>query len=584
MQELAQAGATNTGRRSICCPFHEDKHPSAEIKQAPSGFWYFYCHVCDISDDVWALRARVSGRDVGEVLKEAAPELQTRPKQKLEKKSQTFESFQDLLDAYKQRNPKNIVQEVNAYTDPATGIAKLYTLRILVFGEAKKTFRQVSNNGKGWQWSGLEGKQPLFNRGRIASCEKVVIVEGEKCVREITKSGIGDVAATTSPGGAVAASKADWSPLAGKKCYIWRDNDEPGKQYESDVQSELMKLDPPALVYRVRVDEMELEPKQDVADYLGDASLTNADKVFALNNVLMDAEPVNATSVLGHKIEKIIAGEFRALPFPRKPQTSDCTKAILPGTLTTICGEPGAGKSFLVLEDFWRWSLEHNERVKLLMLEDDSAFHQHRVLAQMSGRSDILDPDYIATHADEVRNIFEKFNGPLEYFARHIETADAQMTLTEIAKWVINHAENGVRVIGVDPITAAKASDKPWIDDQKFLFEVKPVLERTGASLILTTHPRIGTAGKPSLSGMAGGASYPRFSQCVLWIKNLDKSEESRVWDGTVTRPMKHKQILQIRKARNGKGQGEHIAMNLSFASLCFNELGAIQEPDNEGN
>jgi len=154
--------------------------------------------------------------------------------------------------------------------------------------------------------------------------------------------------------------------------------------------------------------------------------------------------------------------------------------------------------------------------------------------------------------------------------------------MDDSAAWIGNHAENGIRIIGVDPITAAKASDKPWIDDQRFLFTVKPALERTGASLILTTHPRIGQAGKPSLSGMAGGASYPRFSQCVLWLKNLEKAQETRVYDGYLNKTVKHKQILQIRKARNGKGQGTYMAINLNFQNLCFDEYGSIIDGEKE--
>lgn len=570
-----QAGASNTNRRTVRCPFHEDKHPSGEIKQAASGYWYFYCYVCDISDDVWALKARVSGMDVSDVLKDANPFV-PRPL-KAAKPKESFATIEDLVAAFRNRNPHDTIEETNAYTDPATGLADFYTLRIVPYGDPKKTFRQVSKDERGWQWSGLTGRLPLFNRGRIAVCDRVLIVEGEKCVRAVTRIGMSNLAATTSPGGAIAGSKADWSPLAGKKCYIWRDNDDPGKQYEADVVEALMRLEPAAQVYRIQIEELGLDAKGDVANYLDDEAMTNAEKVASLELVLHDAEPLNVTSALEQRFVKIMSGEFRAIAFPQKTQTSNYSKAVMPGCLTTICGEPGSGKSFLILEDFWRWSVQKGESVRLLMLEDDSAFHQQRTLAQMSGHADILDPDFVLYNQEFVKQTFDHYREPLERFARQLETSDAQMGLMDIAAWVVAHAEAGVRIIGVDPITAAKASDKPWIDDQKFLFEVKPALERTGASLILTTHPRIGQAGKPSLSGMAGGASYPRFSQCVFWLRNLETAQESRVHDGYMRKTVKHKQILQIRKARNGKGQGRNIAINLNFQNLCFDELGAIE-------
>ncbi len=289
--------------------------------------------------------------------------------------------------------------------------------------------------------------------------------------------------------------------------------------------------------------------------------------------ILHDAEPMHATSALAERFDQIAAGGFRSIDFTQKPILSKMSKAIMPGTVTTICGDPGAGKSFFVLEDAWRWTLA-GERVKLLMLEDDDAFHQGRALAQMSGYADLTDADFVLRNPGIARGQLANFRHDLEAFSRNLETVRSeQRTLDQISDWVQMHAQNGVRIIIVDPITAAKVSDKPWTDDQRFLFRVKNILEKTGASLILTTHPRIGLAGKPSLSGMAGGASYPRFSQCVLWLRNHDAEKESQIAFGPL---VKHRQTIEIRKARNGRGQGSNIAINLNFQNLCFDELGTI--------
>lgn len=579
-QELLRAGAENTGRSSLRCPFHDDANPSASIKQASSGFWYFHCFVCGISDDVWALRARISGKDVGDILKETNQQISERLKERpISRPKDSYATIDDLIAAYRRRNPNNIIEEVNPYTDPETKEADFGTIRYLEPGAAKKKFLQISKTPEGWRYMAPKGKLPLFNRSRIKTVDKVLVVEGEKCVRFVTMLGVPGIAATTAPGGSLAAGKADWRPLAGKTCYIWRDNDDNGKRYENDVISILQKLEPPCTIYRVRVEELGLDPKGDVVNYLSDESITNAEKVGSFQLVLADAEQLNVTSALADKFSKITSGQFRHIPFPQLPRTSENSKAIMPGCIVSICGDPGSGKSFFVIENGWRWIIQKGERVKLLMLEDDPALHQSRALAQMSGRPEVLDSDYIQENAAEVQTIFAQYREHLETFARHVETADSQMTLTDIARWVIAHAENGVRIIIVDPITAAKASEKPWIDDQAFLFAVKPVLERTGSSLILTTHPRMGQAGKPSLSGMAGGAAYPRFSQCVIWLKSLDAEQESKVWDGYMSPTVKHKQILQIRKARNGEGQGKHIAVNLNYQNLCFDELGIIEKP-----
>lgn len=568
-QVLRQAGATVTDRKKMRCPFHDDKHPSGEVRQAGSGFWYFYCYVCQISDDVFALKARVEGRDVSDILREMNP-----VEPKIRTKGKTYSSFAELIKSYRATNPGDVIEEQNPYTDPATNEATFYTLRLRRNGETQKTFRQVSKTSDGWEWKGYSGKAPLFNRTRIETCEKVMVVEGEKCVREFTRIGVENIAATTSPGGALNALKADWSPLKGKTCYIFRDFDEPGLRYEQDVIAELRKLD--CKIYRIRVEELDLREKGDLVDYLNSCEGTNADKVAAIELLLFDAEPLFASSALMGRLEKIASGEFRSVPFLQKPKLSDLSKALMPGTITTICGDPGAGKSFFVLEDAWRWILEAKESVKVLMMEEDDAFHQFRALAQMSGYSDITDVDFVADNGAWATAVAEQYRERLEEFARNVETTNSeQRTLDEIAAWIKNHAENGTRIIIVDPITAAKVSDKPWIDDQRFLFMVKNVLEQTGASLILTTHPRLGQAGKPSLSGIAGGASYPRFSQCVLWLRNHDQHIESPIFGGPIT---KHKQTIEIRKARNGKGQGQHIAINLNFQNLCFDEYGIIEQ------
>ena len=49
--------------------------------------------------------------------------------------------------------------------------------------------------------------------------------------------------ATTSSGGANAASKTDWTPLRGRRVLIWPDNDEPGRKYAREVAAILAELD-----------------------------------------------------------------------------------------------------------------------------------------------------------------------------------------------------------------------------------------------------------------------------------------------------------------------------------------------------
>jgi hypothetical protein len=571
-------------KKNFRCPFHDDNNPSSHLKQSKSGVWYFHCYACGIGDDYFSLRARIEGRTVGEILKsENMNQTDIKPqfKAKITPKApvKTYDSFEQMFDEWRGTNPKILVEEKNPYTNPETGSPELYTIRYVHPASDKKAFLQASTRNGKWVWGGLEGKTPLFNRTRLDASKDVLIVEGEKCVREFTKLGVPDMAATTSAGGANGASKADWSVLAGKACYVWRDNDEPGKLYEDYITKTLLTLTPPVGLYRIRVEELELGKGEDVADYLAKIGGTDNDKRTALDLIFQDAEPLNITRALEDRIKAIESGTFKNIPFLNMPQLSNMSKALMPGTVLTVCGEPGAGKSFWMIEQFWRWFDAQSAKIKLLMLEDDDAFHQARVLAQVAGIADLTDDEFCSDNIKFYKEQFSDNQRFLELFFRNVTCANSkQMTLDEIADWVIEQATKGAEVIGVDPVTAAKVSDKPYIDDQRFLFRVKEILEKTGARLVLITHPRIGQAGKPSLSGMAGGASYPRFSQTVLWLRNFDKPQESNIYGQNYSPVIKHKQQFDIRKCRNGKGQGSSIASELNFQNLRTDELGVITE------
>jgi hypothetical protein len=66
------------------------------------------------------------------------------------------------------------------------------------------------------------------------------VVEGEKAAAGLEGHGgaaalLPDYVVTTSMGGAKAAHKTDWGPLAGRDVVIWADADEPGAAYAQDV-------------------------------------------------------------------------------------------------------------------------------------------------------------------------------------------------------------------------------------------------------------------------------------------------------------------------------------------------------------
>ena len=114
--------------------------------------------------------------------------------------------------------------------------------------DGSKEFRPLTlwrdAQGLRWRWKSVPAPRPLYNLDKLAARPDapVVVCEGEKsadaAARIFPKS-----VAMTSPGGANAADKADWSVLRGRKVLIWPDDDAPGRTYAAKVGATLAALD-----------------------------------------------------------------------------------------------------------------------------------------------------------------------------------------------------------------------------------------------------------------------------------------------------------------------------------------------------
>ena len=87
-----------------------------------------------------------------------------------------------------------------------------------------------------WEPGMHKSLRPLYNRDQLAARPRdiAVVCEGEKTA-EAAAQLLPDAVATTTMGGALAASKSDFRPLAGRTVLIAPDNDEPGGKYRDDV-------------------------------------------------------------------------------------------------------------------------------------------------------------------------------------------------------------------------------------------------------------------------------------------------------------------------------------------------------------
>ena len=115
---------------------------------------------------------------------------------------------------------------------------------------------------------------PLYRLPQIADADKIIVVEGEKCVHAVL-SAWPNMAVTTFAGGSGSHSKTDWTPLAGKDVSIWADADDdappnkpkaksrPGQAAAMEIAAHLFKLG-----CHVRVALPEPDGGADIADWL----------------------------------------------------------------------------------------------------------------------------------------------------------------------------------------------------------------------------------------------------------------------------------------------------------------------------
>lgn len=574
---LKEAGCDFIRGSTARCPFHDDQHPSGSIHLRKEGVWAFRCHPCNLNEDVIGLQARARNAKCGDVLRGAGKGAVVR-KSAPSHPAKHYPSVDAIRASY-----GGNADDLYAYTNPDTKAVELVVVRV-VQGD-RKVFHQFRPVSTGGFESGAPPKPwPLFNRGRIRGATEVWVVEGEKCVKALHAVG---AVATTSPCGAGKAQYADWTPLSGKTVFLWPDSDpadpktgiRTGIAHMEAVALELAKLEPAPMVLWVNPDELDLPEKGDAADYLEPFEGDVEECQRALLAVQSIATMTGPAEELSKMMEDTISGRRRAIEWPY-PSLSRLSRALFPGTVTAICGDPGCGKSFLALECAAYW-FSKGVKVALYELEDDRAYHLSRVLAQLDGCSDLADDEWLRGHPEEARKAMDRHRDVIGRFGACVHTRpDGDTTLDELLEWIRERCVAKCRIVIIDPVTAAESGDKPWIADRKFIMAAKAIVRAHGASLILVTHPKLGLkpGGGSPLHGMAGGAAYPRFSHSVFWM--VKHPEPIRVQIKGIHGMFKTTidRSLRIGKARNGVGTNVELGFVFDPKNLRFAEQGAVQK------
>ena len=565
-QALIEAGATIRGR-SVLCPFHDDKHPSGSIYENEK-IWRYKCMACGAGGDVFDIRALVAGTSPGEELKRAAgPKPQSYTPAK--RSAPTFANL-DAVRAYMVQHVGRIEAE-HVYTGPdGDTVQVVFRCRT----SDGKTFRPVHLTDRGYILGAAPKHWPLYRLSELVKAETVVIVEGEKCADALIRFGF---TATTSAGGAKNARSSDWMLLAGKTVILWPDADPEGRRYAADVEGILQGLSPAPRISIVSPSELDLAEHEDAADFVSQLQITgrtDAEIKAAIDSAIKKAGIVSLTAAVRQRIADIRAGRYAAIPF-QFPILSNLTNALLPGERTTIAGPPGALKSIFGTQQFTHWS-SIGLKVAWFMAEQDRVFHTMRALAQHTGNSWLTDPTAVKERADEADAITA---GNSEFidtiFGRAIHTTSEVQSLRQLCEWIEQRAKLGCRIIGADPVTAFLKEGRTWEADDSFVRSVERIAKTYGCSVILVTHS-VKNATNPDMSQVAGGASFIRFTQTVIWLEYHSPEKVSRIRTPCGPAEYEHAVTIHILKANNKTGKGYRIAYEFDVESLTFSELGVI--------
>jgi DNA primase len=264
LSKLGSVKKTKSGW-SARCPAHEDRQASLSIAEGDGGRVLLKCHAgCDHKKIVAALG--LVERDLFDEAETRSPATQKSSTSKAATPaSKAYKSADEAQKAYERRLGKPTRSWT--YRDPETLDE---TGRVIRWDrpDGKKEIRPLSLHADGWRLEHMAEPRPLYAVEFFREdADRVYVVEGEKCCQAMSFEGGLGLASTTSSGGSNAASRTDWSPLAGREVVILPDADEAGRKYADEVAAILLDLDPPAVVRIVDL-APDTDDGSDVADFV----------------------------------------------------------------------------------------------------------------------------------------------------------------------------------------------------------------------------------------------------------------------------------------------------------------------------
>jgi hypothetical protein len=291
--------------------------------------------------------------------------------------------------------------------------------------------------------------------------------------------------------------------------------------------------------------------------------------------------PAGAAKELRDHLHDFASGRLYCAPFSH-PMLTDLTQALLAPSVTSICGEPGIGKTFFVLQELRHW-FANGIDADAFFIEKDRKFHLLRLIAQLECNPAFVDARQMKDQQAMVDAAMVRHGELIDELGRHIHSGYAsQLTLADMGDWCESMFAKDKRVLVIDPITLLDAGRDRWIEDQKFMVRAQQLVTKYEASLILITHPKQGpNAHKPTASGQAGGAAYHRAADTQIWLHKPAKPRRVfyRGPSGMAQATFSIFGLLQ--KTRLGRGAGLELAFD--FRNLLFKEQGVVMKDSPNG-
>jgi putative DNA primase/helicase len=311
---------------SARCPFHDDKTPSMSI-DLKAGRWF--CHTCNVGGGILDFERKLTGNDDRECWTAINATIGRDAPKASESKHGTLVAAYDYRDANGE-----VVYQAMRY-EP-------------------KDFRQRRPDGKGgWIWN-MDGVTRVpFNLPALVRANVALIAEGEKDALNLQEAaakfpgmdGTLAYAATCNVGGAGKWLDEYSVYLAGKRVFVFQDNDDSGREHAQKVCTSVSK-------YSQAVHLVELPGllvKGDVSDYLEKHTST---ELFGL----MKAAPVwtplaqspDVAAPTGNKrledgFNLVRIGEL--LSRPEAPPDYLVDGLLIRGTVSCVVSKPKVGKS-----------------------------------------------------------------------------------------------------------------------------------------------------------------------------------------------------------------------------------------------